>query len=699
MRKKGSVRNYLLIHCMLREHYPIVSARYIQLDNGSDIVSVRLVSNRFFFLIFMLLLGVPLEVGASLPAPEKQHNTTYSNAVSIESLRERALALYKKGDYKQAISTFLAISKILEDQAHEADLSTLGRTYTYIAQSYKRLKLREETAAFYRKALATYKRIDSKRNIARTLNTLAEAERYLGNLDTSLNLVMESLRIHGTIDDEEGKAKAHMGASIILRHIENYELSLEHLKLAYAYFKRENNAVGTAKTANEIAHLYGRLASFEEAKSFYEVALQYPADQLPPATIATALRELAEIEVIASNFQKARSYATRAMAIYETLNAPEKKTAVFRIIGDSYQGEDNLNQAIYNYQASLDIANQLDNDLFRVKALLPVGNVYLKQDLAKSERAFKTALTFSKDLKNKTYRLAALKGLREVYTATGQFQDALEFAEKELALTEQIQSENSDKLLEIAKAKLLSFKLENEVEALKEQTRLDELEIARKNNEIEISRKEQQIANLQLSKERYAKIMLSLIVIVLVTIALALYRSYVTSRRKNEKLHYLATHDSLTECFNRRYLFDSLRSLFAQAPGSHSGCLVMIDIDHFKKINDDFGHNVGDDALRGVAHVLRQNISDGDVLARFGGEEFCMVLHNTSLEDAMAVSEKVRAQMENHTFGKIKLTCSIGVTSLALGASSPTELIEQADKALFFSKANGRNQVNAYSAT
>ena len=76
-----------------------------------------------------------------------------------------------------------------------------------------------------------------------------------------------------------------------------------------------------------------------------------------------------------------------------------------------------------------------------------------------------------------------------------------------------------------------------------------------------------------------------------------------------------------------------------------------------------------------------------------------MVLHNTSLEDAMAVSEKVRAQIENHTFGEMKLTCSIGVTSLKLGASSPTELIEQADKALFFSKANGRNQVNAYNAT
>ena len=250
-----------------------------------------------------------------------------------------------------------------------------------------------------------------------------------------------------------------------------------------------------------------------------------------------------------------------------------------------------------------------------------------------------------------------------------------------------------------AKAKLLSFKLENEVEALKEQTRLDELEIARQNSEIEISRKEQQIANLQLSKERYVKLMLSLVVIVLVSIALILYRSYSMSRRKNAELHYLATHDALTECFNRRYLFDSLRSLFSESHATSSACLVMIDIDHFKKINDDFGHNAGDDALRSVAHVLRQNISDDDVLARFGGEEFCMVLYNISLKDALNVSEQARSQVESYGFGEIKLTCSIGVTSIELGASSPTELIAQADKALFFSKANGRNQVNVYNAT
>ena len=635
-----------------------------------------------------------------MSAPQKQDRSVPATSVSIDKMKERALSLYKAGNYEQAISIFSTIAKALENRTRENDVSALGRAYTYIAQSYKRLKLRKETAAFYRKALATYKRIDSKRNIARTLNTLAEAERYLGNLDTALNLVMESLRIHGTIDDPEGKAKAHMGASIILRYIENYELSLEHLKLAYAYFKRENDAVGTAKTANEIAHLYVRLASFEEARSFYEVALEYPADQLPPATVATALRELAGIEAIAANYQEARNYANRAMAIYNTQNAPEKKTAVFRIIGDAYKGENNLTKAIYNYQASLNIANELDNNLFKVKALLPLGETYFQQqDLTESKRAFETALTFSEDLQNKTYRLAALKGLREVSSASGQFQAALEFAEKELALSEQIQLENSEKDLEKAKAKLLSFKLENEVEALKEQTRLDELEIARQNSEIEISRKEQQIANLQLSKERYVKLMLSLVVIVLVSIALILYRSYTMSRRKNAELNYLATHDSLTECFNRRYLFDSLRSLFSESHATNSACLVMVDIDHFKKINDDFGHNAGDDALRGVAHVLRQNISDDDVLARFGGEEFCMVLYNTSLKDALTVSEQARSQVESYGFGEIKLTCSIGVTSIELGASSPTELIAQADKALFFSKANGRNQVNVYNAT
>jgi hypothetical protein len=218
----------------------------------------------------------------------------------------------------------------------------------------------------------------------------------------------------------------------------------------------------------------------------------------------------------------------------------------------------------------LNIANELDNNLFKVKALLPLGETYFQQqDLTESKRAFETALTFSKELQNKTYRLAAIKGLRELSSASGQFQVALEFAEKELALSEQIQLENNEKDLVKAKAKLLSFKLENEVEALKEQTRLDDLEIARQNSEIELSRKEQQIANLQLSKERYAKLMLSLVVIVLVSIALILYRSYTISQRKNDRAPLSCYSRFATECFNRRYLFDSLKSLFLLFQQTH----------------------------------------------------------------------------------------------------------------------------------
>ena len=97
----------------------------------------------------MLLLCVPVEVRGSLSAPQKQDRSVPATSVSIDKMKERALSLYKAGNYEQAISIFSTIAKALENRTRENDVSALGRAYTYIAQSYKRLKLRKETAAFY----------------------------------------------------------------------------------------------------------------------------------------------------------------------------------------------------------------------------------------------------------------------------------------------------------------------------------------------------------------------------------------------------------------------------------------------------------------------------------------------------------------------------------------------------------------------
>lgn len=172
---------------------------------------------------------------------------------------------------------------------------------------------------------------------------------------------------------------------------------------------------------------------------------------------------------------------------------------------------------------------------------------------------------------------------------------------------------------------------------------------------------------------------------------------------QNEELRRLAMRDPMTGCFNRRAFFDSAATLVAEASkGDANLCCIMSDIDHFKGFNDLYGHSVGDQVIQIVAKNLTQSIRANDLLCRYGGEEFCILLPNTSLSDACTVAERARAAIESKASGGIrdvkvrKITSSFGVASLTDGASGLQELIDQADQALYTSKEGGRNRVTIW---
>jgi diguanylate cyclase (GGDEF)-like protein len=128
-------------------------------------------------------------------------------------------------------------------------------------------------------------------------------------------------------------------------------------------------------------------------------------------------------------------------------------------------------------------------------------------------------------------------------------------------------------------------------------------------------------------------------------------------------------------------------------------CIIMADIDHFKKVNDTFGHCVGDSVLCGVANIFQGCVRKKDIVARFGGEEFCIILHKVSPNQALSIAEVMRQKVESSRFDDISVTCSFGVTSIEFNAKESGELIVQADKALYQSKYSGRNQVTLWDPT
>lgn len=164
-------------------------------------------------------------------------------------------------------------------------------------------------------------------------------------------------------------------------------------------------------------------------------------------------------------------------------------------------------------------------------------------------------------------------------------------------------------------------------------------------------------------------------------------------------LKELSIRDPLTELFNRRYMEETLEREFDRADREHSPlALFMIDIDFFKKINDQFGHTEGDKVLRLVAQCLQFNTRKGDIACRYGGEEFVIILLNTNANIAKARAEDLRQEIENlsskyNTLIPTKITVSIGVACYPQHGKTPESLINSADKSLYCAKQQGRNQV------
>lgn len=158
------------------------------------------------------------------------------------------------------------------------------------------------------------------------------------------------------------------------------------------------------------------------------------------------------------------------------------------------------------------------------------------------------------------------------------------------------------------------------------------------------------------------------------------------------KFEKQAMTDALTGLLNRRGGEDSIKHHIARSIRVKTAIsFILLDIDHFKKINDEYGHGIGDSVISGVANIIKVNLRESDFAIRWGGEEYLVVLPDTDLVGAMTAAEKVRQAVERNDFGTSTVTVSLGVAELG---RDPFELaLARADMHLYFAKSKGRNQV------
>lgn len=169
---------------------------------------------------------------------------------------------------------------------------------------------------------------------------------------------------------------------------------------------------------------------------------------------------------------------------------------------------------------------------------------------------------------------------------------------------------------------------------------------------------------------------------------------------KNVELERLASRDPMTGCLNRRVFYERFERLYADAKRRNLeiSC-IMGDIDKFKLVNDTFGHQAGDQVIRSFASILQSAVRGEDLVGRYGGEEFCIVLIGATPDAAVRLAERIRRTVELECGAVVpeikgrKITCSLGVSSIQFASNSATAMVNEADQALYSAKQSGRNRV------
>ena len=189
--------------------------------------------------------------------------------------------------------------------------------------------------------------------------------------------------------------------------------------------------------------------------------------------------------------------------------------------------------------------------------------------------------------------------------------------------------------------------------------------------------------------------LLKWLLLIIAVASLILYRNY-TLQKYNKKLQKLAQTDKLTQLYNRHKIDDELHHQKALSNRyNYTFSIIIIDIDYFKKVNDDYGHLTGDSVLTEFAEILKNNIRNVDIAGRWGGEEFLIICPNSSIDAVKNLAEKLRLIIEKHNYKAInkKITASFGVAQFNQSDNSVQKLVHLADKALYKAKSKGRNQV------
>ena len=481
------------------------------------------------------------------------------------------------------------------------------------------------------------------------------------------------------------KAQALITLGVVLNFAGKHDQALEHCFEALSLLDKKPS-FWLARGYNLMANIYGalgeRVQNLELRLKYLEVAKSLESE----SHICAAYHNLAlyyindrNIELGLDYFEKGKPYLKDNL-----INQSNYCLSLGRV----HLSEGNIKEAEKFLNSALEIS--------RGNALLPTesSSLLLLSELALKEGDFKKALDLALESQvlnenTKQNMLPSLKQLAEVYFAQNQLDNAKAYLLKILN-NEGFQKQKRDLIACYDLIHKICIAQENFEDALnfhKEMYALDKAffneQNATRTRALHITHKIKQLDHeSKLLSSKNAE----------------LERQYDELKELHAKVRELSIRDALTGLYNRRYLFEQGDNILKPSRRyTRPLSVALLDIDHFKSINDRFGHKIGDDVLKQMSVLLQDTLREADLVARYGGEEFAIIMPETILENAVVACERLRKKVETYNWASIhtglSVTISIGL-SADLSVDNCEALLSHADEQLYKSKENGRNRVS-----
>ncbi len=596
----------------------------------------------------------------------KLHTRPQNPTQATIDMNKEAWLLRKKNPQKA-----LKLAKkahVLSEQ--NRDDAQIAASKSIIAEALFWLSEYEEGLIYAEKALQLFKKSEDDHGKAVCYNTMGNIYHRLSNCDLALEFHLKSLDLRRKLSDqsEEGYSLNNIGN--IYLEIGDYASALDYYIKSLRISQDMKDARGEAGCFNNIGNVYQRLEEYENALDYYHKCLSLIQQGQDKNIETSCMNNLGSLYHLNKDYEKALSYFFNSLEITRQLHDKWGEGLLMVNIGNVYLSLEEDGKARQYFMDSLSLSQTIGDLEGQIEALLGLGKLHLKERegteaLPFLNQAFELANNSS--YQETLYRIH--ESLTQAYEETKETDLALIHCKKFVTLKDEFFQNEVNKKTRVLKIRYESEQAQNE----KEIYRL-------KNEELAVAYERLRGLNISLreANEQKSQLLEQL-------------------RVQTQALEKQTREDSLTGLNNRRYLDFLLSQEFERSKRYNSALSVAIaDIDHFKRVNDNYSHQIGDEVLKKVADIFKHNSRVIDTISRYGGEEFVFFFPETPLEKAVLACEKIRNAIENHDWEYIhkglRVTISIGITS-DMSVQTHEKMISLADNKLYEAKQKGRNQI------